>query len=168
MVVMEQSLFTNPVDSGRTAERDLLARLNPWLGSLDGSNLDLAEWDCAVAWQQVCHKAAYDGTAEELHAVRDRYEGLFAGYLRLLEGHQFIRTALDPKGDRSEYLEGVRARRQQTFDEIFGDWHTLEDLERKLVREMSIPNEKLLELAERSPPPQSWWDETDDPFAPAE
>lgn len=38
----------------------------------------------------------------------------------------------------------------------------------RLVREMTPPNEQLQRWAARpeNQPPQSWWDETDDPFAP--
>lgn len=34
------------------------------------------------------------------------------------------------------------------------------------IRKTTLPNEQLLQLAQTRVPPQSWWDETDDPFAP--
>jgi hypothetical protein len=34
------------------------------------------------------------------------------------------------------------------------------------IRRATIPNELLLAWARKQGPPQSWWDETDDPFAP--
>ncbi len=34
------------------------------------------------------------------------------------------------------------------------------------VRAASLPNSKLIELAAKHPPPESWFEETDDPFQP--
>ncbi len=36
------------------------------------------------------------------------------------------------------------------------------------IARVTLPNQVLLEWARRQGPPQSWWDETDDPTAPAQ
>ena len=37
---------------------------------------------------------------------------------------------------------------------------------RDAVKNAALPNSQLLELSARHSPPESWWEEKDDPFAP--
>ena len=53
----------------------------------------------------------------------------------------------------------------QLRDEIFSNWHTADDLARILIEKFSLPAETLRELAAKTPPPQSWFEETTDPFS---
>jgi hypothetical protein len=54
---------------------------------------------------------------------------------------------------------------RRLYDELFPRWQTREDLTGILIDKFSLPNVALIALAEKHPPPQSWYDETDDPFA---
>jgi hypothetical protein len=115
-------------------------------------------------WHRLCLTVAEAGPGRiaELHSGRDEYRKVYEGYLETLDGFQGLAEAVgSPLAAR---FRQAAEQLRQLKDEVFGGWNTQEDLEHKLVAELSIPQEVLRELAAKYPPPQSWYDETGNPF----
>lgn len=52
--------------------------------------------------------------------------------------------------------------------EMEDPFEPFDDLEAKLLERITPSNAELKELAKRYPPPQSWYEETENPFEPEE
>jgi hypothetical protein len=65
---------------------------------------------------------------------------------------------------KEELSKAICELRKQ-YDALLVRWQTLDDLTQILIEKFSLPAEKLRELAAKYPPPQSWFEETADPFS---
>jgi len=109
-------------------------------------------------------ETARSGGAEELHAGRDDYHRIYDDYIAVAERFQALAEAADSPlaADFGRVAGAVREQR----DALFGRWGSFDDLCELLIEQIQPSAAQLRALAERSPPPQSWYDETDDPFQP--
>jgi hypothetical protein len=118
------------------------------------------------AWDHVSRQAIESGNAEELHAVRDDYQTFLHGHLKILDGLSILATRFNGEYRHPEIAGFVKRARddiQKHYDSLFPRWQTLEDLEAILLERISLPNDRLKELAAKYPPPQSWYDEDETP-----
>jgi hypothetical protein len=123
-------------------------------------------------WRKLVQTTVEQRQVERLHAERDEYLAIVREGIERLEGFaDFCRRVNapgpvpPPLGPRIE--AGLRELRE-FHDTLSGRWKTPDDLYAILVEEYRLPEGKLAAWAAANPPPQSWYDETDDPFAPAE
>ena len=121
-------------------------------------------------WEDLCKEALRTGDAAPLHDQHDSCESSFRSVLenidvclRVTEGHTDTAT-----GVLRARLTALRDQQATKYGELFPKWRTLEDLEDILLARMIPPLDVRIDLAKRFPPPQSWYDETEDPFAPME
>lgn len=124
-------------------------------------------------WNGICREVATSGRLNELHAARG---DLLAVFDQLIEFYKSSAGLLDLKEQLSGRNGHARGSRDELTretdglirlrDEIFSHWHTADDLAEILVEHFPLSSEQLKAYADRHPPPQSWYDETDDPFAP--
>jgi hypothetical protein len=118
------------------------------------------------AWERVCRQATDNGSAEELHAARDDYQAILLSQLKILDGYSVLLSRFNGEHPHTEFAEQLtrsRDRLQKHYDSLFPRWQTLDDLEAILLERISLPNDSLKKLADKYPPPQSWYDETDAP-----
>lgn len=120
-------------------------------------------------WDRTCRAAAADRRLDELHAARDDYRALLKGHLQLLEHYRALarlhRKAFGANPAWGEELELAVGEVRALHDELFPRWQTAEDLHQIAVEKLTLPADRLRDLAARHPPPASWLDETDDPFS---
>jgi len=117
---------------------------------------------CTVEeWERECHDRLRAGDVESLQKYRDNHEGVFSGYLKMLDGTLQV---ISQHSDR-EAIE-LTARQHALRDQVathyatfFPRWRTVEDLEDILLAQRTPSNGQLKALAAKSPPPQSWYDE---------
>lgn len=121
-------------------------------------------------WEDLCEEALRKGDAAPLHAQRDSCESFLRSglenidaCLRVTEGHADPAT-----GVLRARLTALRDQLATKYSELFPKWQTVEDLEEILLTPRIPPLDVRIGLARRFPPPQSWFDETTDPFAPME
>jgi len=118
-------------------------------------------------WERTSREAAAQRTVEELHAARDAYRDLLRGHLKLLEDYIAVSELHDRHLGPSTQIEELRraaAGLRELHDELFPRWQSLDDLREILKRQLTLSPEKLNEIAAKHPPPQSWFEETIDPF----
>lgn len=125
------------------------------------------------AWERVCAEALRTGDAERLHAARDDYQAILLGYLKLLDGYLMLAGRFGgefdfPPQELADRLNETRDEIQKHYDSLFPRWQTLDDLEAILLERITPSNAELKELAKKYPPPPSWYEETENPFEPAE
>ena len=120
-------------------------------------------------WERTSREAARTRTIDELHAARGEYHALLKGHLRLVEEYQALtevhQRVFGSNPAWAEELKRAADELRKLYDELFPRWQSREDLTGILIDKFSLPNAALIALAEKHPPPQSWYDETDDPFA---
>jgi hypothetical protein len=120
------------------------------------------------AWQRVSNACRTRGDAEPLHAVRDQYERVLLAHLKILDGYLSL-LSQDSAPRATAHADQVQTTRdllQALYDSLFPKWKTLDDLEDILLAEITPSLEARIELAKRYPPPQSWYDEVNDPIEP--
>lgn len=119
-------------------------------------------------WERTSRDAAATRKIEELHATREAYRALLKGHLLLLEDYLSVaelhQLHLGPPSERVSELRRAEEGLRELHDELFPRWQTLDDLHAILAQKFTLSAAKLDELAAKSPPPQSWFDETLDPF----
>ena len=119
-------------------------------------------------WERTSRDAAANRKVEELHAAKDAYRALLQGHLRLLDDYLSVtelhQLHLGPSTERVSELRRAIENLRELHDELFPRWQTIDDLHAILTQKLTLPSTKLDELAAKSPPPQSWFDETLDPF----
>ncbi|HET6574779.1 MAG TPA: hypothetical protein VFG68_14335 [Fimbriiglobus sp.] len=120
-------------------------------------------------WERTSREAARTRTIDELHAARGEYHALLNGHLRLVEEYRSL-TEVHQRVFGSDpawaaELKQAAGELRKLYDELFPRWQTREDLTGILIDKFTLPNAALIALAEKHPPPPSWYDETDDPFA---
>jgi hypothetical protein len=115
---------------------------------------------------QLFRGAALNRRIEELHAGRDEYRRLYDDYIGVAER---FRALADTVGSplAAEFERVAEAVRRQR-DELFNRWQTYDDLCEIMIEHIQPSAEQLKKLADKHPPPQSWYDEDFDPFAPNE
>lgn len=123
--------------------------------------------DLAADWDRLCRKAVRAGRVAELHAARGDVQALFHAHLQILNGCLTVADRLGGPPAEAERLAAVRADIQRLHDGLFPRWRSEDDLDEILVEQFSIPNERLLALAQGSPPAW-WWEDDDDPARAAE
>lgn len=120
-------------------------------------------------WEGACRDAAEHRKIPELHAAREEYHALLEGHLRLLEEYLAVaelhRRLFGPHAARVEELRRAVAELRGLRDELFPRWQTVDDLYRLIIEKLTPPAEQLKALAAKYPPPESWLNETDDPFS---
>ncbi len=86
----------------------------------------------------------------------------FNGLLGIAEHYQGLAEAADSPlaADFQHVADEIRRQR----DELFNRWQTFEDLCQIVIEAVQPTVERLKEIAAKHPPPQSWYDETIDPF----
>lgn len=95
-----------------------------------------------TAWEHTCWRVARDGSAADLHAVRDDYLAVLVGYIRILEGYLVLRTRFGGEaayGDGLAQLAACRDHLQRHFDSLFPRWQTLGDLQELIRERTTIP-----------------------------
>jgi len=123
-------------------------------------------------WKDICQEAAASRRLNELHAAREDFLAVFnqlitfhKSYLGLLDLHgRLTDRDLSPRFARKELSQAIEEL-VALRESIFSNWRTADDLASILVEKFSLPAEKLKELAAKHPPPQSWFEETTDPFS---
>lgn len=125
------------------------------------------------AWERVCRDVLRSGDAAQLHSARDDYHAVLVGYIKILDGYQLLverlghrQVFLFPPHSVQEGVQETRAEIQAHYDSLFPRWQTLDDLEGILLERITPTNAELKELAKKYPPPPSWYEETENPFAP--
>lgn len=153
---------------------DELARYARRNGSAQAVPAELAgQFEAVLGWPDALRsgwlalrRAATDGKLEELHENRDLYRQVVDGTVAV--GLMTAIAALALNWPKSADLERAARELVSLRDEIFSGWGTLDELAEKLMPDVALTHAQLVEIAKRNPPPQSWYDETDDPFAPVE
>ena len=145
-----------------------LSEMNEFPGPFARRARQVAE-ELRNTWDRTSREAATNRRLGDLHAARDDYRALLTGHLRLLEEYLTL-TNLHQRafGSNRIWLDELNravAELKKLHDELFPRWQTEEDLHQILVEQLSLPAEKLRELAVKSPPPASWYEETADPFS---
>jgi hypothetical protein len=120
-------------------------------------------------WDRTSRDAAENRRLDDLHAARDDYQALLSGHLRLLEDYLALtklhQRAFGSNPDWIEELTQAVDELKNLYDELFPRWQTAADLHQLLIEKFSLSADKLRALAAKSPPPQSWVEETVDPFS---
>ncbi|MDY3552719.1 hypothetical protein R5W24_001807 [Gemmata sp. JC717] len=114
------------------------------------------------AWADACSQAVQNGSAEELHAARDNYQGILLGYLKILDGYLMLLNHVPEESPEAEFTNSIKRTRvavQKHYDALFPRWQTIDDLEALLLERVSPSNEQLKTLAAGHRPPQAWFDE---------
>lgn len=123
-------------------------------------------------WQKLVQNVVEHRRAEQLHTERAEYQTIVREWIDQLSGFvDFCRRVSLPAAVAPAVLE--RAERGLTelrefHDTLFARWQTLDDLYEIVVEQYRLPIERLSAWAAANPPPQSWYDETSDPFEPTE
>jgi hypothetical protein len=120
-------------------------------------------------WEKTSRDAAENRRIDELHATREDYQDLLEGHLNLLEYYLTL-SKLHHRlfGSNLLWIEELNravSELREHYEQLFPRWQSSRDLAQLLVDKFSIPTEKLKELAAKNPPPNSWYEETIDPFA---
>lgn len=120
------------------------------------------------AWDRVCKERLAAGDAEPLQAVRDEYLAVLLAHMKIIDGYLSLLDREDnPRA--TAHADQVRATRellQQHHDKLFPRWQTLDDLECILLAPLALSKAQRDMLVAHYPPPQSWFEETIDPFEP--
>jgi hypothetical protein len=112
-------------------------------------------------WGKLC-AAGWAGEAEQVHSIRGFFLSDIEGKLRLTE--QACRIA------EMHTLPEVAALRRAEQDlrhfrsEVFGRWHTLEDLQDILAESFPLSDKELAPLEKRYGPPAVWYAQDGKPF----
>jgi hypothetical protein len=114
--------------------------------------------------ERLFRDAAVNDRAAELHDGREEYRRIYDDYIAAAERFRALaETAGSPLAADFERVAGaVRGLR----DALFGRWQTFDDLCELLIEVIRPSAAQLRAYAANHPPPQSWFDETDDPFQP--
>lgn len=144
-----------------TLIREFAARDEERLAAVLAGLRDLPE-QLAERRKQQFGDAAEGRRLPELHAERDDYRRLYDRYVEAAEQHRELAEAAGSPlaAEFGRVADEVRSQR----DELFARWHTLDDLYRIVIELFTPSPERVAYLAAKYPPPQSWYDETDDPF----
>lgn len=140
--------------------------VTPMLRELAGPFLPFIPFEYAQsvseAWDRACRQAIQSGNAEELQTIRDDYQAVLLGHLKILDGWLTLLSRFPreyPQGFAQDFTL-IREQLQKHYDSLFPRWQTLDDLEAILLERISIPNDQLKAIAKNYPPPQAWYDET--------
>lgn len=146
---------------------DIFPFPEPWFFGLTHSARFLGD-----RWRRICREAVEQHRVSELHAARD---DVFAVFDRLIAFHKSYLGLLALQQEvmgETYHLRWPPEELVRELDElvklqgeIFPRWQTQDDLYQLLIDQFTLPADKLDAIAAKHPPPQSWYDETDDPFS---
>jgi hypothetical protein len=119
-------------------------------------------------WVETCKVAAKADRVEELHAVRDRYLQVLQAYTFLLKGMLLLISDVPDDFPERERPQRAFDEVQSLYAELSARWVTLDDLYAIVAEYLSPTADRAKQLAANAPPPQAWYDEDADPFAPAD
>lgn len=139
-----------------------LVEPSPWLGLPEPwSRFHRHGRRWKLAWDEAAQRAIQTGDAGELHAVRDDYEAVLRGHLKMIDGYLLVSDRFNGGIPHPEFLERLAETRDELrkhYDSLFPRWQTLEDLEAILLASVSPGHERLKSLAAAHTPPESWYD----------
>ena len=112
--------------------------------------------------ERLLHDAGMTSRVEELQAGREEFRKIYDVYLGVIEWYGTLAGSLgSPLATEFERIaEEVRNQRE----ELFGSWITFDDLCKLVIEVIQPSRDRLRAFAASHPPPQSWFDETIDPF----
>ena len=163
-----------PVRDDGVMEPAMLPRLfgSPALDDFPGSFAERARraaGELRELWDRTSRDAAENRKLDDLHAARDEYHTLLKGHVQLLVDYRRLAKhhcrALGANPVWVNELDSAVRELQSLYNELFPRWRTVEDLQQILIERLSLPAEKLRELAAKSPPSAAWFEETADPFS---
>lgn len=113
-------------------------------------------------WDRLRRSAVENGL-DALHAGREEYAKVYANYIATAD--QAVSLAAAMRLPDLPKLEQSRTELVRLRDQIFSKWHTEDDLAEMLLELVQLSHAELKAIAAAHPPPQSWYEETFDPFA---
>lgn len=105
---------------------------------------------------------------EELHAVRENCLRVLHAYTLLLKGMALLAPDAEDVPPEVDRLRKALDEVQALHAELSARWVTLDDLYAIIAECLSPTADQAKQLAARSRPPQSWYDEDTDPFTPVD
>ena len=123
-------------------------------------------------WKAMIHTMILEKKIEQLYSSRKEYEEIVRDWISQLD--EFINLLINAFGPHyNDDSIGVLGRAQKSrrtladfSNRIFQRWNTPDEFDDLLLDETAISPAVFDEFAKRFPPPQSWYDETDNPFEP--
>ena len=99
---------------------------------------------------------------DELHASREKLLRLYDDHIAIAERNSSRAENVGSllASDFAAIADEIRTQR----DDLFSKWQTKDGLYRVLIDLMMPSHERRRELARKYPPPQSWYEETINPF----
>jgi hypothetical protein len=123
-------------------------------------------------WDEICRDAAASRRLPELHEARADFLSVFDQLIKFHESHLELLDLQNQLTGRNGFPRQPREELQRALDElkrlrddIFSNWQSVDDLTRILIDKFSLSADKLREVAAKHPPPESWLNETADPFS---
>jgi len=114
-------------------------------------------------WERAIRSASRSHTISVLHESRDEYRATLESHQRMLDE---LRAIAELRQQDTSEIDTAASGLRALHDRLFPGWNTLDDLYRIVIESLTLPASRLDEIARKHPLPQSWWDETDDPFSP--
>ena len=130
---------------------------------------ELTQW--GAFWDGLC-EIGLNGGADELAALRETVELTWqrlrdAAVLAAKLAKRVQAITRRPVAGW-EAIEPLLAAHDRFHADVLQRWQTREDLDGILLDRVKIPHDRLVEWAKTHPPPQAWYDQDDDPFAPGD
>jgi hypothetical protein len=122
-------------------------------------------------WKELTEVVTAEDRGAELHAARESFEeyvrGLTAAMVEGVElGKKFLELG-HPVGPTVASLERGLADLHAFRRSVFDRWTSEDDMYEVMSEQFQLSATQLQKLAERHPPPQWWYEDTDNPFEPA-
>ena len=157
------ALQTIDLPSFRTPSESGLAPIPP---TLFKDHLEIA--DRVISnWKNMAQSVIANDRIEFLHNQRNSYREVVNDWINNLEAfYRLLQEMFSPDFDdvlpvMADVQKSLR-RIKEFSHQLFSRWETQEDLEILLAEEIALPNEILIKLAARFPPPPEWL-ERDEP-----
>jgi len=118
--------------------------------------------ELATQTQKLFRDVIKSKRVDELHASRDKLLQLYDDHIAIAERNLSRAENFGSllASDFAALGDGIRVQR----DVLFAKWQSKDDLYRILIELVTPSEERMKELVKKYPPPQSWFDATDNPF----